>query len=218
MPWHKGDVPETLNRIVFDAENEVYLNKSSHLTGDMGIGRFTYIAENSILGAYSPIRIGSFCSIAANFRCITHEQHPTCFPTTSPLKEILGMETAHGSVVGLNHDKEVVAAKPVSIGDDVWIGDSVKVFGGVTIGTGCVIGARSLVTKDCEPYGIYAGTPARLIRKRFPQPIIDQLLELRWWDWPVAKIKMNLAFFETDLTTFTGELRSLIREPASLAA
>jgi virginiamycin A acetyltransferase len=62
------------------------------------------------------------------------------------------------------------------------------------------------VRSDCEAYGIYAGTPARLIRFRFSDDIVAQLLDLAWWDWPLPKIMANAAFFDLDLTTFRGRL------------
>ena len=55
----------------------------------------------------------------------------------------------------------------VRIGNDVWIGTEAKILEGITIGDGAVIGMGSIVTKDVEPYAIYAGNPARCIRKRF---------------------------------------------------
>ena len=210
MAWCNGDVPETISRLVFDPENEVYIDKTARLSGDMHIGRFSYISENSVLIAHSPIRIGSFCSIAANFHCVTHEQHPTHFATTFPLSDILGVPTSHGGVLGLDNQKRVTEDRSVTIGNDVWIGDSATVFGGVTVGHGCVIGAKSLITKDCEPYGIYAGTPGRLIRKRFSDSIIEQLLQIQWWDWSVAKIRENREFFETDFTNYGGNIADLI--------
>lgn len=75
----------------------------------------------------------------------------------------------------LNHNydkKEVlinqqgVTVKPIKIEDDVWIGSDAIILPGITIGTGSVIGAGSVVTKDVEPYSIVAGNPARLIKKR----------------------------------------------------
>ncbi len=63
---------------------------------------------------------------------------------------------------------------------------------GVTIGDGAIIATRAVVTKDVEPYSIVGGMPARLIRKRFSDDKIAQLLEMKWWDWDEEKIKSNL--------------------------
>ena len=61
---------------------------------------------------------------------------------------------------------------------------------GVTIGDGAVIGAGSIVTKDVGPYEIWAGNPARFIRKRFDDETIEKLLESQWWNWDDEKLKM----------------------------
>ena len=76
----------------------------------------------------------------------------------------------------------------VVIGNDVWIGHGATILSGVTIGHGAVIGACAVVTKDVPPYGIVVGAPARLVRKRFSDEDIALLLNLKWWDWPDAKI------------------------------
>lgn len=64
---------------------------------------------------------------------------------------------------------------------------------GVTIGDGAVIASRAVVTKDVPPYSIVGGVPAKIIRRRFDVETIDKLLNLKWWDWPVEKIKRNLS-------------------------
>jgi virginiamycin A acetyltransferase len=79
------------------------------------------------------------------------------------------------------------------IGNDVWIGENSTVLAGVTIGDGAIIGTRSVVASDVEPYSIVCGNPARQIRKRFDRETIDFLLNLKWWNWSIEKIKQNIA-------------------------
>jgi acetyltransferase-like isoleucine patch superfamily enzyme len=66
--------------------------------------------------------------------------------------------------------------------NDVWIGDGAVILGGVTIGTGAVIGANAVVTKDVPSYAIVGGSPARIIRYRFPEIIVERLLSSEWWE------------------------------------
>lgn len=79
-----------------------------------------------------------------------------------------------------------------TVGPDVWIGTEATILPGVTIGAGAIIAARSVVTKDIPPYAVVAGNPARIVSRRFPGDVIDRLLQLAWWDWPVAQITRNL--------------------------
>lgn len=86
-----------------------------------------------------------------------------------------------------------------NIGNDVWLGARTIVLGGVTIADGAVIGAGSVVTKDVGPYEIWAGNPARFIRKRFDDETIEKLLETKWWDWPDEKLsEMGANFIDID--------------------
>lgn len=78
------------------------------------------------------------------------------------------------------------------VGHDVWLGYRAAVLPGVTIGSGAIIGAFSVVTKDVPPYAIVAGNPARVIRYRFEPAVIDRLLALAWWDWPIEKITAHV--------------------------
>jgi hypothetical protein len=69
----------------------------------------------------------------------------------------------------------------VTIGNDVWLGETALLKRGVSIGDGAVIAARAIVTRDVPPYAIVAGAPARVVRYRFPEPIIERLLRSAWW-------------------------------------
>ena len=66
------------------------------------------------------------------------------------------------------------------------------VLAGVKIGDGAIIGTRSVVASDVEPYTIVCGNPAKPIRKRFDNETIDFLIKLKWWNWSIEKIKQNI--------------------------
>jgi virginiamycin A acetyltransferase len=73
---------------------------------------------------------------------------------------------------------------------------------GVKIGDGAVVAARSVVTKDVPPYSVVGGNPARVVKQRFPDEAVAELLAIRWWDWPVQRITRNLpAIVGADLDT-----------------
>ena len=91
----------------------------------------------------------------------------------------------------------------IVVGNDVWIGYEAVILAGVTIGDGAVVGARAVVTKDVPPYAIVGGVPAKPIRKRFSGGVIQRLLALKWWDWPVERIAANLEAIQS------GDIQSL---------
>jgi acetyltransferase-like isoleucine patch superfamily enzyme len=91
---------------------------------------------------------------------------------------------------------ETNKSRPV-IGNDVWFGMGSYILRGVTIGDGVVIAANSVVTKDVAPYSIVAGSPARHVKYRFSESVINDLLEIKWWDWSREKLKNEVDMFYT---------------------
>jgi acetyltransferase-like isoleucine patch superfamily enzyme len=86
------------------------------------------------------------------------------------------------------HPNYKITKGDVIIGNDVWISSNVTIMSGVTIGDGAVIANNSHVVKNVEPYSLVGGNPARLIKYRFTQEQIEQLLEIKWWLWDDEKI------------------------------
>ncbi|NOR55629.1 MAG: hypothetical protein GQ531_05420 [Sulfurovum sp.] len=80
------------------------------------------------------------------------------------------------------------------IGDDVWIGSEAMILAGVTIGSGAIIAARSVVVKDVPPYAVVGGNPAEVIKYRFEEAEIQDLLKLKWWDWSEEKVKVAMPY------------------------
>jgi len=78
------------------------------------------------------------------------------------------------------------------VGNDVWIGGEAMVMPGVTIGDGAIVATRSVVTRDVPPFAIVGGNPAEVIRLRFEEGVIVELLEIAWWDWPASRISAHL--------------------------
>lgn len=144
------------------------------------IGNYSYISRNSNI---HNCEIGNFCSIGPNVT-IGFGDHPTNFLSTSPVFYDNSMRFDLFS-------KELIfdGKASVIIENDVWIGANVFVKNGVTIRNGAIIGAGAVVLNDIPEYAIAVGVPAKVIKLRFEQKRIKQLLEMKWWDWPAQTIK-----------------------------
>lgn len=128
--------------------------------------------------------IGSFCSIGSGacFIMAGNQGHRHDWVSTFPFFYMDDVPAFADAADGF------VAAGDTVIGNDVWIGTEAMVMPGVTVGDGAVIASRAVVTGDVAPYTIVGGNPARPIRKRFTDADIGLLLQMRWWDWPDARM------------------------------
>lgn len=150
------------------------------------IGEFTYGEELLIREYHEGARLvmGKFCSISDSVTIFLGGNHRVDWATTYPFGHV------YSEIFSNYKALETPCTKgDIIIGNDVWIGSGATIFSGITIGDGAVIAGYSIVTKNVPPYAIVGGNPARLIRYRFEQEIIDLLLELRWWDLEIEKIK-----------------------------
>ncbi|MCI8761812.1 MAG: CatB-related O-acetyltransferase [Oscillospiraceae bacterium] len=160
--------------------------------------------KNNVLYHYpvnhERLSIGKFCSIACGARFLFNSaNHALSSLSTYPFPiffEEWGLPVDDVSRAWDNKGDIVV-------GNDVWIGYEAVILAGVTIGDGAIIGARAVVAGDVPPYTIVGGVPARPIRKRFSDDVIEALLELRWWDWRPERIAANLDAIQS------GDIRRL---------
>lgn len=146
---------------------------------DVSVGDFSYFERN---GEAIYTDVGRFCSIASNVR-LNALEHPMERVSTHKMtyrpNEYFRFMALDGAFRERRHSKRVI------IGHDVWIGHGAVIMPDIIIGHGAVIGANAVVTKDVIPYEIVAGVPARRIRMRFPEEIVQELLDLSWWNWPL---------------------------------
>jgi virginiamycin A acetyltransferase len=159
--------------------------------GNVSFGRFTSIfgAGTVISSILSNITIGSFCSIGQNVNIQDSNHRIDKISSYFMGRNIFGMEVKN----------DVSTKGDVIIEDDVWIGSNSIVLSGITIGRGSVIGAGSVVTNNIPPYSIALGSPARVLKQRFNNETIAYLESLKWWDWPIEKLKLNKELFFIDI-------------------
>ena len=161
-----------------------------HNEGEIRIGRGSLLGADAELNLYTAtFTMGAFCHTSSYLAAIG-SRHTVHFPST--------FAVSRGPFAFLGEAADEVG--DIVVGNDVWIGARVVVLPGVHIADGCVVGAGSVVTSDlAEPYGIYAGNPARLLRHRFAPRVVKWLLALQWWSWPTRRLHECRAFFTTDI-------------------
>ena len=150
------------------------------------IGPFTYFDIKPKIRSWknenSKLIIGRFCSFANDIDIILGGNHLYKRISQYPLKHF---------ILGDEH-KETYTNGDIIIGNDVWICTGVTILSGVTIGDGAILGAKSVISKDVPPYAIVVGNPMQIKGYRFSKEEIEILLEIKWWNWNIDKIKENI--------------------------
>ncbi|MGS0683483.1 CatB-related O-acetyltransferase [Shewanella sp. 125m-7] len=147
----------------------------------LGDGSTIDVWEAGVFGEVDKLIIGKFCSIASGacFMLAGNQGHRLDWISTYPFStEEFGDEVRSGFERSGN----------TVIGNDVWIGSEAMIMPGVTIGDGAVIGARAVISKDVAPYSVVVGNNKQ-VKLRFEPELIETLLQMQWWDWPLDKLK-----------------------------
>lgn len=174
------------------------------------IGAFSYIGRDVFI---YDTTIKRYCSIAKSVN-IGHGNHPTTWLSTNPFMYEQSFRISTGVLFPYHEDytsyvvpnknrqqlkKDVDVPPHTVIGNDVWIGVGVLILPNVTIGDGAIIGAGSVVTKNIPPYAIAVGNPAKIIKYRFNEKQILELLKLKWWEYsPWDLHKAHIEFYNIE--------------------
>jgi len=143
------------------------------------------------------LKIGRYCSIAEGVVILLGGEHHADWATTYPLNAVFQLTE------GQHYSPPHKSKGDIIIGNDVWIGYQSLILSGVNIGNGAIIGARSVVTKDVPAYSVVGGNPAKHIKWRFEQNMIERLQQIAWWDWNDEKVLKALPYLlSSDIQVF----------------
>lgn len=178
------------------------------------VGDFTYFAdtdfEKHVTHHYDFIGdkliIGKFCQIGAGVEFVMNgANHQMNAVSTYPFYIFGSWDQSVPSKEDLPFKGDTV------VGNDVWIGQNSTILPGVHIGDGAIIGLNSVVTRAVPPYTIVAGNPAKAVRKRFDDELIDLLLKLKWWDKSIEEINALIPLLScSDLAKVKQEIKPLV--------
>ena len=167
-------------------------------------GEFTYFDKVITFAVWrddDEISIGRYCSIARGCIVFGGGNHYVGRATTYPFQAF----GAGGDRAFDLREWEAPNA-PTSIGHDVWLGHGVRIMPGARVGHGCVVGSGAVVSGELPAYSVAAGNPARVIRKRFSNETIARLIDIAWWEWPLATVLANLDLLMSTPETWSDPL------------
>jgi len=167
-------------------ERAYFIGENSKISGELRLGNATTIGRSNHI--FGDVTIGRYCQLAP---CVG------IYATNHPLTHASTYVNSHLFAGRLKQWQE---AKPVVIGNDVWIGHGAVILAGVTIGDGSIIGAGSVVTKDVPGFTIAVGNPVRVLRERFPTEVALALGKLKWWNLSERQLAELEELFHIDLS------------------
>ncbi|WP_313226268.1 CatB-related O-acetyltransferase [Stutzerimonas chloritidismutans] len=171
----------------------------------VSMGSFSY--TGSTLAA--TVKVGRYCSIASGLK-VFGNSHPHKWASTSP---VFYSDSNLVKTFRKDHNTDIEIKgytstnEPIVIGNDVWIGQDVVLARGITIGDGAVVAANSIVTKSVPAYSIVGGNPARIIKMRYDNSIIEDMLQLEWWKYGPDTLSK---FDSTKPAIFLKDLKSAV--------
>jgi acetyltransferase-like isoleucine patch superfamily enzyme len=172
-------------------------------------GKHSYGPQPELITNYLPAlvykaqgsKVGKFCSISSGLRFTFYGKHNYQWVSTYPFYAFYQKWKYNDGKTCYESGKLVHSRfkpAPIIIENDVWIASNVTIMEDVTIGNGAVLAMDSLVTKNVPPYAIVGGKPAQIIKYRFNDQQIGELLKIAWWDWTDEEITKFLPLILSD--------------------
>lgn len=176
------------------------LKKSSY-----SIGTGTYgISYSSVRSFrhFDEFFVGNYCSIAPKVTFLLSGEHNYKHVSTYPFFDRFNTDTLIY--------RDTFTKGSIIIGSDVWIGYGATILSGVNIGNGAVIGAEAVITKDVPPYAIVVGNPSKILKYRFTEYQIKELLSIEWWNWDAILIQQRKNDFYLPIEDFINKYKTTI--------
>lgn len=199
MESNKAHGPNPTDKYPIKGNNVVQFIKNTTTRPNIIVGDYSYYDarngesfEDQVLYHYdffgNRLVIGKFCAIAPGVTFIMNGAN----------HRMDGISTYPFNIFGEGWEKHTPMLNQLPfkgdtiIGNDVWVGMDTVIMPGINIGDGAIVAAKSVITKDVEPYTIVGGNPAQKIKERFPEQIINKLLEIQWWDLNIEIISDHI--------------------------
>ena len=194
------NIPDPNQLYPLPGHKRVMFIKNAALPDNVTIGDYTYYDDPRGIEAFKAnilyhfdftgdrLVIGKFCALATNTKFIMNGgNHRTDGLSTYPFMIFSGDWAGR-----FPEEQDFPIKGDTIVGHDVWLGYNATVMPGITIGDGAIVASESVVSSNVPPYAIVGGNPAKIIRMRYADDVIDRLLKIRWWDWDIQKITRYL--------------------------
>ena len=213
---HKADKPDwkKIHPLKSRDESVTYIKPTLIGHPNIEVGEYTYYDGQNFTSRVThhydfigdKLIIGKFCQIGRNVEFImTGANHQMNSVSTYPFYIFKGWEQDPPKMEDLPFKGDTV------VGNDVWIGQNAVILPGVHIGDGCIIGANAVVASDMPPYSVMVGNPAKVIRKRFDDEMIELLEKLQWWNLSEKQIQKLIPILSnSDINFVKKQIREFL--------
>lgn len=210
------NIPDKNNEFPINGYNNLCFLKNAIKNPNIKVGDYTYYDDFEDVSNFEKnvkyhfdfigdqLIIGKFCMIASGVSFIMNGGNHLTNATTAYPFAIFG-----GAWKDAMEGKNYPSKGNTIVGNDVWIGQGATIMPGITIGDGAIIASKAVITKNVDPYTIVGGNPATRIKQRFDNQTIQELLDLKWWNWEISEISKHGKSLTSTPTIFFDAIKEI---------